>query len=215
MASRLFSTLKSTFAAAVTAAALLLAQGSASGDVGVTNRSPAVAAPGDQVSVTVKAASSISVPNGAPNYPLSLVPVNRAPAPCRPAPAPCPMPKAPPRSPPYTYLGLAKRLPGSNPVKTYRLRFRVPQLKPGTYVFVIFNHDLRSPGSRGGLVVSSADRVDRLRVVAGRADGVGPPHGGSGPGDSLPWAFAGVAVVVLALGSTILIRRGRRVRAQL
>ncbi len=119
------------------------------------------------------------------------------------------MPKAPPRSRPYTYLGRAKLVPSSNPVKTYRLRFRVPRVKPGSYVFVVFNRDLRSPGKRGALVAYTRDNVDRLRVIS-KADVAGPRRNDSGSSDSFPWALASVVVALLTLGGTVLARRRRR-----
>jgi hypothetical protein len=93
------------------------------------------------------------------SFGVSLVPVKEAPRQAR--------VKAPPRRPPFTFLGLAAPPPGGNdPARgtpRYLLRFEVPERRPGIYAFAIYC-DFCLRGEGGSLLVSSGDRDGRFRV---------------------------------------------------
>ena len=104
------------------------------------------------------------------SFAVSLVPASKAPGAhrCGSNAACLPGTTAPPRRPPYTFLGYAVPPPGGNNPEhgappRYVLRFAIPDRHPGRYAYVIWC-DACMQGRRGSLIASPAQRLWRLRV---------------------------------------------------
>lgn len=99
-------------------------------------------------------------------FPLSLVPVGRAPEPhpCGPRSVCSPEAAAPPARGPYRYLGEAVAEPrqGSEPPR-YSLEFQIPDLPPGRYAYVIFC-GVCNRGSGGSLIAVPRSPLWTLRI---------------------------------------------------
>lgn len=163
-------------------------------DVGVERITRSAGAPGDRVALTLgcgfcfppcegpkgdrRPAGFERGPcmrfKGAPpeSFGVSLVPVAKVPGPIRcKSGGPCSSPRAqaPPRRAPFAFLGLATPPPGGNnpedgDVPRYLLSFEVPDLRPGTYAFVLYC-DACLDGPGGTLIPLTPD--PRFRVRAG------------------------------------------------
>ncbi len=124
-----------------------------------------------------------------------------------------------PRRRPFIYLGRALpafsrddlERPGTFP--RYRLRFRIPTLKPGLYRFVICAGCAR--GRRGSLITNAYPRRSGFFRVL-RADRPATAAHGGGSGLARWIAGAAVAVILLAVGFVYWRRAtaGRGVRAR-
>jgi len=155
-------------ALASSAFALLLLAPAASADVGVERVLPPAARPGDSVLVQLGCGFCFppcvgprgerrpkGYAHGAcmlgvridppPGFPISLVAAGTALAPrkCRSGGLCAPEAGQPPQAPPFHALGVAQPPPrGNDPASgrppRYLLRFRVPQLDPGAYSFVVY-----------------------------------------------------------------------------
>lgn len=200
----------------VASSSLLLAP-EAQADVGVVMVRPQAAAPGQTVDLAIGCGGclSISVVRGharpPSRFPVSLVPLGRAPEPrpCGPR-SVCSQTRGP-RQDPFIFLGAAKpnfeaeELTQAGALPRYRLRFRVPNVEPGRYAFVIFN---RSNGrAEGGTSIADASRRAALLGVRRVAESESPD---SGDTEATPWiaAAAGMAVAFVA-GMALLARRSR------
>jgi hypothetical protein len=170
---------------AVLAILLLIAAGAAA-DIGIETVSRRSGSPGDEVTVRIgcgcfppcrgpRAEPDRSGPcdpgsKGGPpaGIPIALLPIAdlRARLGCR-SRSFCTAVPAPglPRDAPFVPIGSARPVPApaaGHPVPRYRLRFRVPPLKPGTYAYVLFNPG--PGGSAGSLVTFPQSPAWRLRV---------------------------------------------------
>jgi hypothetical protein len=169
---------------AVVGSATIAMTTAAEADVGVDRVRPNVGAPGDIVDLRV--ACGGCPPSGL-RLPVSVVRAARAPEP-----EPCgenvlctPGAPDPPRLPPFRFLGRT----GGN--ANSHLRFAIPDVKPGTYAFVVFCEPCRR-GPSGSLI---ADDDDLLRV---RASGE-PLAADPGGIETTWWIAAGLAAgLVLA-----------------
>jgi hypothetical protein len=169
----------------------------AGADIGIEAVRPTVVEPGDGVTLTVACGGC---PPGGLSLPVSIVPVAQAPEyqPCR-AHALCsPTARKPPGEAPFRFIGRTGR--------TSSLRFAVPHLRPGRYVFVIYCGRCW-PGRRGSLISDPQDRRELLRVRAS-AD---PPGAGGSETARIWWIAAATAVSVIALVGLTLTRRSRSV----
>jgi len=149
---------------AILGGALIVAS-TAGADTAVVGVSPRVATPGEQVDVRIACGACPADET----FPVSLVPVGKAPKPrrCR-GNQDCSVTAAePPRKRPFLFLGETTRPrarapevrpPGSDS----HLRFTVPAIEPGAYAFVIFAMSRR--GGPGTLITSTAPG-DVLRVL--------------------------------------------------
>lgn len=99
-------------------------------------------------------------------FPLSLVPIGKAPEPhrCGPNALCSPQAAAPPAHGPYRYLGAATAEPrqGSE-VPRYSLEFRIPDLAPGLYAYVIYC-GVCNRGAGGSLIAVPHSRLWALRI---------------------------------------------------
>lgn len=168
--------------------ALLLGAPPARADVGVERVSRGAASAGEEVTVTLGCgfcfppcvgSAGHRHPAGYPQgtcmldtkadppkaFPLSLVPLARAPKPYRCGPNALCAPEAlrPPRQAPFTALGSAVPPPkGNDPesgrIPRYLLRFEAPDVQPGTYSFVIYCETCRK-GKGGSLIPSGQLRI--------------------------------------------------------
>lgn len=151
--------------------ALLLQTTPARADIGIETTSRSAGAAGDSVTVIVGcgACLAIGAPRSPGSFPVSLVPLKKAPKPhrCGPRTLCSPETLRPPRRSPYSLLGRAVPQDGSRDsdgkVSRYRLRFEVPDLRPGVYTYVVFC-DMCADGEAGSLIVSPTLREARLRV---------------------------------------------------
>jgi hypothetical protein len=167
----------------------------AEADIGVQAVSPTVVEPGDGVILKVACGGC---PLGGLSLPVSIVPVAQAPEyrPCR-ANALCsPTARKPPGEPPFRFIGRTGRASS--------LRFAVPQLRPGRYVFVIYCGPCW-PERRGSLISDPQDRREVLRVRAGAE----PPGAGGFETVRIWWIAPATAVSVIALAGLTLTRRSR------
>lgn len=139
----------------------LLAPTPATADVGVTGLSPKVSRPGEQVDLQI--ACGFCSPGE--RFPISLVPLARAPEPfpCRRNALCTPAATAPPRRDPFAYLGLTGPGRALGAGTQSHLRFRLPDVEPGVYTFVIFCAGCYR-GPRGSLIVDTTDSGGLLRV---------------------------------------------------
>jgi hypothetical protein len=168
--------------------ACLFSAAPAQADVGVERVSRSAGQVGDVVDLTIGCGFCFPPCHGAPGernvpcmldtkaeppeaFPVSLVPIEKAPAPrrCGPRALCSPQVPAPPARPPFAFLGEAtppaddEDRPGRH-VPRYLLRFEIPKLRPGLYTFVIFC-DTCAPGTRGSLIASPGASGWQLRVL--------------------------------------------------
>lgn len=153
-------------------AAGLLVAGPAHADVGIETTSRSAGAPGNAITVTVGCGACLAIgsPRSPGSFPVSLVPLEKAPKPhrCGPRTFCSPETLRPPSRFPYSFLGRATPLRdgprGSDGrVSRYRLRFEVPDLRPGIYTYVVFC-DMCTDGEGGSLIAYSTERRWRLRI---------------------------------------------------
>ncbi len=105
------------------------------------------------------------------SFAISLVPIEKAPAPhrCGPRALCSPHTLGPPGRAPYSFLGEATppaagtEQPGARHVPRYTLDFEIPERRAGVYTFVIFC-DVCMDGKAGSLIASPGSRNWRLRV---------------------------------------------------
>ena len=192
-------------AAALLSCTLLIA--TAQADVGVERVSRSAGVPGDAVKLTLGCGfchppcrSAMSARRGpcmpskkAPpaSFPVSLVPIEKAPKPhrCGPNALCSPQTRRPPSRYPFTLLGRAtpprhgdgKEHPKDDRVPRYLLSFTIPQVRPGVYTFVIYC-DACGPGKGGGLIANPRARAWRLRVRAADRRRAVFPAGAVSPG---------------------------------
>ena len=192
----------------------LLAVAPAKGDVGVAGVTPRVGEPGEAIEVSIGcgwcAGSSIGGRRRPPAaFPVSLVPAARAPKPhpCMGGKALCgPFAAGPPRHRPFAYLGKANAQfdldhPPYDPrAANYRLRFRIPRLRPGPYAFVTY---LSFSGGRGGLAVDATRYLLHVR----RADSVASAATGTGISIGKDWWIAAGGALLLLAGGAVLLQR--------
>jgi hypothetical protein len=170
-------------AAALAAAVALPIVAPAQGDVGIEKVSRHGAEPGATVSVTVGCGFCFPPCKGEPGhrnapcmldtdaeppraFPISLVPIGRAPEPhrCGPRALCSPEAKAPPSHGPYRYLGRAVAAKGgASDIPRYVLDFEVPDLRPGLYAYVLYCGAC-TRGSGGSLIALPYSRPWQLRV---------------------------------------------------
>jgi hypothetical protein len=120
------------------------------------------------------------------SFGISLVPVEQAPWPhrCGPRAFCSPQVAGPPRRSPFRYLGEAAALndvtqeTGRVPVPRYVLDFTIPDLRPGTYTYLIYCA-VCGEGKGGSLIGGSldADSLPRLWRLEVRAPGGGATIG--------------------------------------
>jgi hypothetical protein len=220
-----------TLAVALSLALLMVEPAEA--DIGVHKVIPREGVPGTPVELSVGcgACLAVSVVRGRRHPPASfeiaLIPRGRAPRPhpcgsnaeCLPTPVVGRL-----RARPFVFLGVAKPLfterqltqmgarlaSGSCSLATpprcmpqYRLRFRIPMVRPGDYAIVICDC---YPGPRGSLIVDAVSHRGLLRVSQG--DPVTSADAASGAGKA--WWIAGGAALFLLAGSAVLLRLGWR-----
>lgn len=172
----------------------LLMAAPAEAAVGVEKTSREAGAPGDAVSVTLGCGfcyPPCKGPRGErqptpcmlgtkgrrppASFGISLVPIGKMPAPyrCGPKAFCAPEASAPPRRAPFRYLGQAAALnditqeTGRVPVPRYRLDFTIPDLRPGTYTYVIYC-EVCAKGTGGSLIANPLSHLWRLAVRAPR-----------------------------------------------
>ena len=142
-------------------------------------------------------------------FPISLVPVAKAPRPypCRDNALCTPTAPAPPRQPPFLFLGStsgararaqAVQPPGSDS----HLRLTVPKIEPGVYAFVIFAVSRQGPP---GALIADTGPGDLLRVLPTET-AVGSSGDGS---DATLWIVPGIGTIALVLAAVLLLRRRR------
>jgi hypothetical protein len=204
----------------------------AQADIGFTEASRTEAAPGEQVRVTVECGFCYPTCVGRPGdrhppgdpagvcmlrgrgerppggFPIWLTAGDRFLGPYRCGPEMlCPAESArPPRLPEFTYLGRAELRSAASPnvLSRYVLRFRVPDVRPGPYNYVLFCESCVE-GPRGSLIDNGTAAVGRLRVV--------PPRPGGG-GAAGPWIAGGIAAAIVLPGVGLLLRRRHRAVAR-
>jgi hypothetical protein len=135
---------RSPLLAALVIALTLLAAPAAKADLGVEKASRSGGAPGERISLTIGCGACSAIGAEAPaSFPISLVPVGKAPRPqrCGPNALCSPRVRAVPRRSPFTYLGEARLQDGEEgerPVLRYVLDFTIPKLPAGIYTYVIY-----------------------------------------------------------------------------
>jgi hypothetical protein len=97
-------------------------------------------------------------------------------------------------------LGPAQQASRSSSVTSYRLRFRVPRIAPGLYVFVIWRGG--APGAPGTLVLETTQPRKFLRVGSARN-----PVASQGSGTDALWVIAAAAAVIAVAGGAVILRR--------
>jgi hypothetical protein len=163
----------------------------ATADVGVERVSRLAGVPGEAVEIDVACGfcfppcegpegdrSGICMPGAEPpppSFPISLVPLEKAPRPYRCGPRKICAPKVsgPPRRPPFTLLGWAKPAPPAedrwplggfdHQLPRYALEFPIPDLAPSTYAYVIYCGACQR-GQGGSLISFPAEKRWRLQV---------------------------------------------------
>jgi len=178
-------------AAGLLAFVALLTAAPANAAVGVERTSRSAGVPGDTVDLTLACGFCFPPCTGPPghrepspcmlgthhaqppeSFAVSLVPIGKAPKPhwCGPNALCSPTPRGAPRQAPYAYLGRAtppqegENPPGGKNIPRYLLDFAIPDLRPGTYTFVIFC-DVCARGERGSLIANPSAHLWRLRVL--------------------------------------------------
>ena len=186
-------------------AGLLIAAPTATADTALVGLSPKVARPGERVDLRIACGAC----SADATFPISLVPVAKAPRPypCR-ANALCtPTAPAPPRQPPFLFLGStsgararaqAVQPPGSDS----HLRLTVPKIEPGVYAFVIFAVSRQGPP---GALIADTGPGHLLRILPTET-AVGSSGDGS---DATLWIVAGIGTIALVLAAILLLRRRR------
>ena len=179
--------------------AAFIAAATAAADTAVVGLSPKVARPGDQVDLRIGRGAC---PADA-TFPISLVPVAKAPRPypCRDNALCTPTAPAPPRQRPFvfpaalavqtsarpdgaaTWFGLAPSL--------YR-----PEIEPGVYAFAIFAVSRQGPP---GVLIADTGPGHLLRILPRET-----PVGSSGDGsDATLWIVAGIGTIALVLAAVL------------
>ena len=185
------------FLAALLVSAAVLTAEPARAAVGVEKTSRLAGVPGDPVHLTLACGFCFPPCHGAPGhrnvpcmldtkaqppkeFPVSLVPIEKAPKPhrCGPNALCSPQPRGAPRRAPFTYLGRATPPPDDDPserhyLPRYLLDFEIPKLRPGVYTFAIFC-DVCARGKRGSLIANPRARPWRLRILAPPAASMRP-----------------------------------------
>jgi hypothetical protein len=199
-------------------AGLLIAASTASADTAVVGLSPKVARPGERVDLRVVCGACRRADT---SFPISLVPVAKAPPP-----HPCrvklkghmetglcsPTAVRPPSERPFVLLGSTSRgrraLPAGSwpPGSNSDLRFAVPEIEPGRYAFVIFCAEC-GRRSRGSLIADTSLPGKLLRIQPSEAS-VRTAGGGADP---TWWIVAGIGTVALVLAAGLLLRRRQAV----
>jgi hypothetical protein len=186
-------------------AGLLIAASTATADTTVVGLSPKVARPGELVDLRIACGAC---PADA-TFPISLVPVAKAPRPypCRDNALCTPTAPAPPRQRPFVFLGSTSgaraRAPTVQPPGSdSRLRFPVPKIEPGVYTLVIFAVSRRGPP---GNLIADTGPGDVLRILQSET-----PVGSAGDGsEATLWIVAGIGTIALMLAAVLLLRRRR------
>ncbi len=184
---------------------LLIAASTATADTTVVGLSPKVARPGERVDLRIGCGAC---PADA-TFPISLVPVARAPRPypCGDSAICSPTAPAPPRQRPFLFLGStsgARALAPSvqPPGSDSHLRFAVPKIEPGVYAFVIFAVSRRGPP---GSLIADMGPGHLLRILRSET-----PVGSAGDGsDATLWIVASIGTIALVLAAVLLLRRQR------
>jgi hypothetical protein len=184
---------------------LLIAASTATADTTVVGLSPKVARPDERVDLRIACGAC---PADA-TFPISLVPVAKAPRPypCRDNALCIPTAPAPPRQPPFSFLGSTSgaraRAPAVQPPGSdSHLRFTVPTIEPGVYAFVIFAENRRGPP---GSLIADTGPGHLLRILPSET-----PVGSAGDGsDATLWIVAGIGTIALVLTAVLLLRRRR------
>jgi hypothetical protein len=215
----------------------LVSASSASADIGVVGVKPSEgqAAEPVELSIACGACLATSVVNGprhpAVAFPVSLVPVDQVPRLrscarsrfCDGSGKASPDSLGPPRRRPFVFLGRARptfreqELEGMRGFPEYRLRFRIPTVRPGLYAFVIYCGGCY-PGRSGSLIVdppappgehtplySQKGRLIRPLLRVRQAE-VGELADGTAAG---PWIAVGAGAAAVGLGGALLLGRRR------
>ena len=182
---------------------LLVAASTATADTAVVGLSPKVARPGERVDLRIACGAC---PADA-TFPISLVPVAKAPKPypCRDNTLCIRTAAAPPRQRPFLFLGSTSgaraRAPAVQPPGSdSQLGFDAPMIEPGVYAFVIFAVSRR--GTRGSLIADTGPG-DLLRILPSEA----PMGSKGGDSDETLWIVAGLGTIALAVATVLLLRR--------
>lgn len=186
-------------------AGLLIAVSTASADTTLIGLSPKIARPGEQVDLRIAC-------GGCPadaTFPISLVPVAKAPRPfpCRDNAVCAPTAPAPPRQRPFLFLGSTSGARALAPVvkppgSDSHLRFTAPRIEPGAYAFVIFAVSRRGPP---GSLIADTDPGHLLRILPSET-----PVGSAGDGsDATLWIVAGIGTIALVIAAVLMLRRRR------
>jgi hypothetical protein len=186
-------------------AGLVIGLPTAGADTTVVGVSPKAARPGERVDLQIACGAC---PADA-TFPISLVPVAKAPQPypCRDNALCIQTAAAPPRQHPFVFLGGTSdpraRAPAVQPPGSdSHLRFTLPKVEPGVYAFVIFA--VSRPGPPGSLITSTAPG-DVLRVLPSEA----PVESTGGGSDGTLWIVACIGTLALVLATVLLFRRRR------
>jgi hypothetical protein len=181
-------------------AVLLIAAPAATADIGVVRVNPKVASPGERVDLEVGCGGC----HGGSSFPVSLIPVAKAPRlrPCNGDAVCLPDAARPLDGRSAVLLGATSAETRSGPVAKSDLNFAVPRIAAGRYAFVIFCEGCVS-GPQGGLIADTRPG-QLLQVVPGEAS-----SGSGGGGDATWWVLGGIGAIGLALAAVLLLRRRR------
>jgi hypothetical protein len=185
----------------------------ATADIGVVSVKPKIARPGERIDLEVGCGWC----RKATSFPISLVPLAKAPQP-----HPCgvrfkggaetalcsPTAPRPPRERPFVPLGCTRTsgalLPSADPPGWQsELRFSAPELAPGPYAFVIFTAAC-GQFRRGSLIVDTTP--GKLLWIASRDT---PVRSGVGGVDTRSWIVAGAGTIALLVAAALEFRRRR------
>jgi hypothetical protein len=95
--------------------------------------------------------------------------------------------------------------PSANPYESpkYRLSFRIPQIAPGRYAFVIYC-DSCTPGPRGGLIDSAAGPEQLLLVRSRKA--IAP---GGQKNEAILWIVMSAGILAIGLAGLLVFGQRR------
>jgi hypothetical protein len=143
------------------------------------------------------------------SFPVSLVPVAKAPRPhrCRGNAICFPIAARPPRASPFVFLGSTSggtpMSPAADPPGSKSdLRFDVPEIGAGRYALVIFCAGCAQGPSASLIADTRSGQL--LRILPRHA----PSDSGDGGGATW-WIVGGIAAIGLALAGVLLLRRRR------